>query len=1000
MNVKPWQTTETLAEMTDGIILSRYEKIAKTEGAAQSEAALEKKFIEDLQKQGYEYLPIHHEDELLENLRKQISRLNQAEFTDTEWDKIVRNYLLRASDGIIEKTRKIQEDSIYDLTREDGTLMNVKIIDKQNLANNKLQVINQYENEGTHKNRYDVTILVNGLPLVHVELKKRGVSIREAFNQINRYQKESFLANAGLFGFAQIFVISNGTFSRYFANTTERNKNNFDFSMQWADVKNNTIDDLEDFTATFFEPRTILSIITKYSVFNADNVLLIMRPYQIAAAERITWKIKSSLNSRKMSAPESGGYIWHTTGSGKTLTSFKAARLATEIPEITKVFFVVDRKDLDYQTMKEYQKFQPDSVNGSKNTGELARNIAKKDNKIIVTTIQKLSRYLSRKPESEIFAKNVVLIFDEAHRGQFGEAQKLITKSFKKYIQFGFTGTPIFPENSNGFATTASVFGPQLHSYVITDAIRDGKVLKFKIDYHNALAKFAEAETEQNPKNEKSLLLHPDRIREITETILKIYDEKTRRMSGATRAEKRKRGFNAMFAVQSVEAAKLYYSEFAKQMRELPDAKKMRVATIFSFAQNEEQMFGGEIPDENSDDTSGLNKSAKEFLDGAIADYNAEFGTSFSTGGDEFQNYYKDLAKKVKNREIDLIIVVGMFLTGFDAPTLNTLFVDKNLRYHGLIQAFSRTNRIFNDAKPFGNIVCFRDLEPATRSAVKLFGDEKSFNIITERKYSDWLDGFTDEETGKAKKGFRELVDEIREKFPDPNEIVGEENEKEFAKLFGQVLQAENILKNFDEFYSEEAEIISELEMQDMKSAYLEIREKARGRTRKDDENAIDFSEITFEDELLRQDEVNVDYILTLIFEKRNNFSRDEILRIIRSNVGMREREDLIMKFVDSIKVGEIKSQDEVFDKFYDFAKKERKSEEENLITEEKLKESAAREYIRKSLANNYASENGMDFESILPPMSKFGVSAEKNARTKMRIFEKIQEFVGKFSGI
>ena len=812
--------TSTIAEMTNGIILANYEEIDQVQEAYQSEKELEDRMIRDLESQGYERFYGKTSEELYKNLKIQIERLNKVAFTDKEWERFLVEYLDCPNDGMIEKTRKIQENYIYDFIFDDGHLKNIKIIDKKNIHNNILQVCNQIKQKGRHKNRYDVTILVNGLPLVHMELKKRGVNLHEAFNQIHRYNKESFNAENSLYKFVQIFVISNGTYTRYFANTTAQNKNHYEFTCEWADAKNKVIRDLKDFTATFFEKRTILEVLTKYCVFDSNDILLIMRPYQIAATERILWKIESSYQNKKSGKIEAGGFIWHTTGSGKTLTSFKTAKLATELEYIDKVFFVVDRKDLDYQTMKEYQKFQPDSVNGSKDTKELKRSIEKQDNKIVVTTIQKLNEFVKKNPSHEIYDKHCVIIYDECHRSQFGDAQKNIRKSFKNYYQFGFTGTPIFPENALGSDTTAGIFGAQLHSYVITDAIRDKKVLKFKVDYNDIRAKFKAAETETDDKKlkelEKRMLLHPERISKIVEYILKVYNTKTHRNEYYNIKQKRLNGFNAIFAVQSVEAAKLYYEEFQKQQENLPEEKRLKVVTIYSFAANEERNAIGDIPDENFE-PSAMESTAKEFLDKVISDYNDYFKTNFSTNGNEFQNYYKDLSKKVKDKKIDILIVVGMFLTGFDAPTLNTLFVDKNLRYHGLIQAFSRTNRILNKVKTFGNIVCFRDLEKATKNAIKTFGDENSVNVILEKSYNDYIKGFKDEETGKSVKGYINLCNEIVEKFPKPVEIEKNQDKKEFAELFGELLKTENILKNFDEFENFE-KIISDRQMQDMKS--------------------------------------------------------------------------------------------------------------------------------------------------------------------------------------
>ncbi|MFQ3337667.1 MAG: type I restriction enzyme R subunit, partial [Colwellia sp.] len=676
------------------------------------------------------------------------------------------------------------DDYVHDFIFDDGHIQNIYLLDKQNITRNKVQVIKQFEQTGSHANRYDVTILVNGLPLVQVELKKRGVAIREAFNQIHRYSKESFNTDNSLFKYLQLFVISNGTDTRYFANTTQRNKNSFDFTMNWAKSDNNLIKDLKDFTATFFQKNTLLNVLLSYSVFDVSNTSLVMRPYQIAACERILWKIKSSFQSKTWSKPESGGFIWHTTGSGKTLTSFKSARLATDLDFIDKVFFVVDRKDLDYQTMREYQRFSPDSVNGSDSTAGLKRNLDKDDNKIVVTSIQKLNNLIKGEADLPIFNKQVVFIFDECHRSQFGEAQKNLKKKFKKFYQFGFTGTPIFPQNALGAETTATVFGRELHSYVITDAIRDEKVLKFKVDYNDVRPKFKEIESEQDEKKlngleNKKALMHPERIKEISQYILTNFRQKThRKQAGA-------KGFNAMFAVSSVDAAKLYYESLNNLQKD--DSRPLRVATIFSFAANEEQDAVGDIEDE-SFDVSAMNSSAKEFLSAAIEDYNGLFKTNFSLDSNGFQNYYRDLAKRVKSKEIDLLIVVGMLLTGFDAPTLNTLFVDKNLRYHGLMQAYSRTNRIYDATKTFGNIVTFRHLEKATVDAITLFGDKNTKNVVLEKSYAEYMEGFTDVVTGKARRGFMAVVSELEQRFPKPDEIVKEKDKKDFAKLFGEYL--------------------------------------------------------------------------------------------------------------------------------------------------------------------------------------------------------------------
>ena len=999
--------TSTIAEMTNGIILANYEEILQVQETYQSEKELEDGMIRDLESQGYERFYGKTSEELYKNLKIQIERLNKVAFTDKEWERFLVEYLDCPNDGMIEKTRKIQENYIYDFIFDDGHLKNIKIIDKKNIHNNILQVCNQIKQKGKHKNRYDVTILVNGLPLVHIELKKRGVSLHEAFSQIDRYGKESFNAENSLYKFVQIFVISNGTYTRYFANTTAQNKNHYEFTCEWADAKNKVIRDLKDFTATFFEKRTILEVLTKYCVFDSNNTLLIMRPYQIAATERILWKIESSFQNRKSGKIGAGGFIWHTTGSGKTLTSFKTAKLATELDYIDKVFFVVDRKDLDYQTMKEYQKFQPDSVNGSKDTKELKRSIEKQDNKIVVTTIQKLNEFVKKNPSHEIYDKHCVIIYDECHRSQFGDAQKNIRKSFKNYYQFGFTGTPIFPENALGSDTTAGIFGAQLHSYVITDAIRDKKVLKFKVDYNDIRAKFKAAETETDDKKlkelEKRMLLHPERISKIVEYILKVYNTKTHRNEYYNIKQKRLNGFNAIFAVQSVEAAKLYYEEFQKQQENLPEEKRLKVATIYSFAANEERNAIGDIPDENFE-PSAMESTAKEFLDKVISDYNDYFKTNFSTNGNEFQNYYKDLSKKVKDKKIDILIVVGMFLTGFDAPTLNTLFVDKNLRYHGLIQAFSRTNRILNKVKTFGNIVCFRDLEKATKNAIKTFGDDNSVNIILEKSYNDYINGFKDEETGKSVKGYINLCNEIVKKFPKPVEIEKNQDKKEFAELFGELLKTENILKNFDEFENFE-KIISDRQMQDMKSVYVDICEEIRNAGKDDQNNSneqgIDFSDIEFQIDLLKTDEINLDYILELILEKTKEHDnietlKSEIRRIIRTSLGTRAKENLVINFINKTDLKKLKNNGEILDAFYKYAKEEKKEKIDELVKDENLKEDSRR-FIEKSINKGFVDYAGSELDSILPPTSR-----RKGAREvkKQSVLEKIRKMVEIFIGI
>ncbi len=1026
---------KTIAESNNFIVLDKYTKYSEVNeppAVYQTEAALEKEFIQDLINQGYENPNLNTIEAMMANVRVQLQALNNIEFSDSEWARFIEEYLDKPSDNLVEKTRKIHENYIYDFVFDDGHIQNIYLVDKKNVTRNKVQVIAQFEQKGTHANRYDVTILVNGLPLVQVELKKRGVAIREAFNQVHRYTKESLNSTNSLFKYLQIFVISNGTDSRYFANTVERNKNSFDFTMNWAKADNTLIKDLKDFTTTFFQKHTLLHVLLTYSVFDTSDTLLIMRPYQIAATERMLWKISSSFQAKNWSKVESGGYIWHTTGSGKTLTSFKAARLATQLDFIDKVFFVVDRKDLDFQTMKEYQRFSPDSVNGSDSTAGLKRNIEKEDNKIIVTTIQKLNNLMKTESDLAIYQKQVVFIFDEAHRSQFGEAQKNLNKKFKKYYQFGFTGTPIFPENALGAETTASVFGRELHSYVITDAIRDEKVLKFKVDYNDVRAQFKSIETEIDEKKlsaaeNKKAFLHPYRIKEIAQYILKNYRIKTHRNQGGYK------GFNAMFAVSSVDAAKCYYEELNRLQRD--SEKPLKIATIFSYAANEEQSAIGEIVDENFE-PSAMDSSAKEFLSAAINDYNAMFKTSFGVESNEFQNYYRDLAKRVKNKEIDLIIVVGMFLTGFDAPTLNTLFVDKNLRYHGLMQAFSRTNRIYDATKTFGNIITFRDLETATIDAITLFGDKNTKNVVLEKSYKEYLEGFTDNASGQARRGFKDVVKDLNEKFPIPDEIVTEKDKKEFSKLFGEYLRVENILQNYDEFTNlkalqtidvndteaieafketyfvtdkdiaimQEINLLPERMIQDYRSTYNDIRDWLRREKsgKESEESTIDWDDVIFEIDLLKSQEINLDYILELIFNhnKKNNDKAtliEEIRRVIRASIGNRAKESLVVDFINETDLEKIQDKANVIDSFFKYAQDKQKKEASELITEENLNEVEAKRYILASLKREFANENGTELNTILPKMSPLN---PQYLTKKQSVFQKIATFVEKFKGV
>lgn len=1024
---------KTIAESQNFIVLDSFAKEWKVSESYQSEGDLEREFIQDLVNQGYEFSPaLNNSEALLANVRVQLQGLNSVQFLDAEWQRFVETWLDKPSDGIVEKTRKVHDDYVHDFVFDDGRIQNIYLLDKKNIARNKVQVIKQFEQAGSHANRYDVTVLVNGLPLVQVELKKRGVAIREAFNQVHRYSKESFNSAHSLFKYLQLFVITNGTDSRYFPNTTQRNKNSFDFTMNWAKSDNSLIKDLKDFTATFFQKETLLKVLFRYSVFDVSDALLVMRPYQIAATERILWKIKCAYQAKSWSCSESGGFIWHTTGSGKTLTSFKAARLATELDFIDKVFFVVDRKDLDYQTMKEYQRFSPDSVNGSDSTAGLKRNLDKDDNKIIVTTIQKLNHLMKSEGDLPIYGKQVVFIFDECHRSQFGEAQKNLKRKFKKFYQFGFTGTPIFPQNALGSETTASVFGRELHSYVITDAIRDEKVLKFKVDYNDVRPQFKAIESEQDEKKlsaaeNKLALLHPDRIRQITQHILNNFRQKTHRLQAGTK------GFNAMFAVSSVDAAKLYYESF-RDLQKGSD-KPLKVATIFSFAANEEQDAVGDIQDEGFD-VSAMSSSAKEFLSAAIADYNALFKTNFSVDSNGFQNYYRDLAKQVKAKEIDLLIVVGMFLTGFDAPTLNTLFVDKNLRYHGLMQAYSRTNRIFDATKTFGNIVTFRDLEKATIDAITLFGDTNTKNVVLEKSYKEYMEGFTDLITGEARRGYKDVVAELQQRFPDPAAIEKESDKKAFAKLFGEYLRVENVLQNYDEFASLKAlqsvdmsdpvaveafktkhylddaavaalqtiEIPSERKVQDYRSTYNDVRDWLRREKSgaEKDKSTIDWDDVVFEVDLLKSQEINLDYILELIFENNKKVKDkaslvEDVRRVIRASIGNRAKEGLVVDFINQTDLDQIGDKASVIDAFFAFAQAELQREAQELISAEGLNADAAKRYITTSLKREFASDGGTELNAVLPKMSPLN---PQYLSKKQSVFQKIAAFVEKFKGV
>ncbi len=1025
--------TRPIAETSNYIILDTYVRQGMAEDGYQTEADLERQLIADLERQGYEFLrDLTTPDALLANVRVQLERLNQVSFSDAEWVRFVDEYLDKPSDTLIDKTRKVHDDYKHDFVFDSGRIQNVYLVDKVKIRNNKLQVIRQFEQKGVHANRYDVTLLVNGLPLVQVELKKRGVAIREAFNQIHRYSKESFNSDRSLFKYLQLFVISNGTDTRYFANTTKRDKNAFDFTMNWALADNRALKDLTDFTATFLQQETLLKVLLLYCVFDTSDTLLVMRPYQIAATERMMRKVRCAYEAKLWNKPEGGGFIWHTTGSGKTLTSFKAARLATELDFVDKVLFVVDRKDLDYQTMKEYQRFSPDSVNGSDNTAGLKRNLADNTDKIVVTTIQKLNNLMKGETALPVYGKHVVLIFDECHRSQFGEAQKNLKRRFKRFYQFGFTGTPIFPDNARGAETTASVFGKELHAYVITDAIRDEKVLKFKVDYNDVRPKFRQFETEVDEAKlsaaeTREALLHPGRIEEVSKYILANFRQKTHRLQGGDK------GFNALFAVSSVQAAKSYYQ--ALKALQADSAQPLKIATIFSFAANEEQESLGAIADE-SFDVSALDLSAKEFLQRAVHDYNALFQTSFTLDSRGFQNYYRDLANRVKRKQVDLLIVVGMFLTGFDAPTLNTLFVDRNLRYHGLIQAYSRTNRIYNSTKTFGNIVTFRDLEAATIEAIRVFGDQNTSRIVLEKSYQDYMEGFCEAEHGEARKGFLAVVNDLTTQFPHPDQIVKEADKKAFVTLFGEYLRLENVLQNYDEFTALKAfqgldthdphavetfkrahhlsdesltamaavNLPTDRTLQDYRSTYNDIRDWLRNETRAQhrQESEIDWDEVVFEVDLLKSQEINLDYILEQIFE-RNKQTKDkaglveDIRRMIRASLGNRAKEGLVVAFIKQADLEGLHSAAGVMEAFYAFAQAEQRREAKALIESEGLNAEPAKRYMAASIKREYASDQGTELNAILPKMSPLN---PQYLTKKRAVFQRVQDFVAKFSGI
>ena len=1025
---------DLLSENSESTVVARYERPQTvSEESYQSEAQLEQSLIEQLQAQGYEYADITAEAALIANLRTQLESLNHYTFTDNEWSTFFKGEIATEQGGIEQKAETIQQDYIKVLHRDDGTDRNIRLIDKHDIHANRLQVINQYKAEtAERKNRYDVTILVNGLPLVHIELKRRGVDIREAFNQIDRYGRDTFCSGSALFEYVQLFVISNGTITKYYSNTTRKSHiretggrvrsgkprpcHSFEFTNYWADATNNPITDLDDFTRTFFSRHTLLNVLTRYCVFTEQKLLLAMRPYQIAATERLINRIEIAHNARQWGKREGGGYIWHTTGSGKTLTSFKAAQLATQMDYIDKVFFVVDRKDLDYQTMKEYDRFQKGAANGNTSTKELTKQIGSSKSKIIITTIQKLTNFVHKNQQHDIYQKEVVMIFDECHRSQFGQMHTDITKKFRKYYIFGFTGTPIFAENistaGTTLRTTEDVFGRRLHTYTIVDAIRDHNVLPFRLDYISTIKekKDGDIADEQVYDIERDAALNaPERISKVSKYILNNFDRQTKRQETYSfstlanveqvakdgkksveevRMKRKLNGFNAMLATQSIKSAKLYYSELKRQIAELPENKKLKIATIFTYAANEELQDG--LDDENPDSAEGLDQSSRDFLDAAIKDYNGMFGTSYDTSGEKFPNYYKDVSLRMKNREIDLLIVVNMFLTGFDATTLNTLWVDKNLRYHGLLQAFSRTNRILNSVKNAGNIVCFRNLEEPTNKALALFGDKDAHSVAILRKFEDYFYGYDDED-GKHVKGYAELVKELKEKYSPDCLPEGEKAQKEFIALFGSILRAANLLSCFDQF--EALNPLSERDRQDYTSIYIELREQWKRRTR-DSENIND--DIVFEMELIKQVEVTIDYILYLVGLYHESHCQDaeiklRISKAIDSSPDLRDKKKLIMQFVDSLT-----PDSDVYAKWLKYVNDKKREEYDNIISEESLNRDKAIPFIERAFRRGYVPEGGTELAGIMPPMNPFDPNADR-AGVMARVLERIKAFFQKF---
>lgn len=1030
-----------IAQSSESTVVTEYKPEEKRSDAYQSEAQLERELLRLLGELGYEYLHIHKDTDLVANLRCQLSELNDYDFTDSEWERFFREVLANSNLGIAEKTRLIQEDHVQVLKRDNGESKNISLIDKKNIHNNILQVINQYSvstGEGAaHDNRYDVTILVNGLPLIHIELKRRGVPIREAFNQIDRYQRDSFWAASGLYEFVQIFVISNGTNTKYYSNTTRFNhikdakaqkakkaktSNSFEFTSFWADANNRIIPDLVDFTKTFFARHTILNILTRYCVYTAEGLLLVMRPYQIVATERIINRLEIANNYKKYRSVAGGGYIWHTTGSGKTLTSFKTAQLASRLDYIDKVLFVVDRKDLDYQTMKEYDRFEKGAANSNTSTAVLKRQLEDDNARIIITTIQKLATFIKKNTEHGVFDKHVVIIFDECHRSQFGDMHLAITRYFKKYHMFGFTGTPIFTLNAGvsrkpTLRTTEQAFGDQLHAYTIVDAINDKNVLPFRVDYIKTMDMDEDIDDKEVwDINREKAYMAPERIRLIVDYILTHFDQKTYRgnktytysvlqnideiaSSGGrdvveeVKCKQRISGFNSIFAVSSVDAAKLYYAEFMRQMQADP-TKKLRIAVIYSYGANEEET-DGILDEENSEDTSALDAGSREFLESAISDYNAIFRTNYDTSSDKFQNYYKDVSLRMKNKELDLLIVVNMFLTGFDATTLNTLWVDKNLKMHGLIQAYSRTNRILNSIKTFGNIVCFRNLQKRTDAAISLFGDREAGGVVILRGYKDYYYGFVDDDE-KEHPGYVDMIEELTVKFPLSQErIIGEQAQKEFIILFGAILRMRNLLSSFDEFAGHE--ILSERDFQDYLGRYQDLRDEWKNRKPTSEKEDIT-DDIVFEIELIKQIEINIDYILMLVKKYHDSHCDDKevlitIQKAIDASPELRSKKALIETFIAGIN-----DVSDVLIEWRQYVAEEKERQLVAIIQEENLKEEETRKFIEVAFHDGSVKTTGTDIDKLMPPMSRFGDGNRQEK--KQGVIAKLLSFFDRFFGI